>query len=99
MAGNLTAALDDSRQIANTLSFACRNPDLRPDFAGCGGPAAEDYWNHFTPARGTSLLTTLDEFLKLPEPVGTLNGTKVCPRCSREAGSMIVPGGCLVRRA
>jgi hypothetical protein len=45
------ARQDEAEAKANTLFFACRNPNWMPDFTGCGGPAAEAYWQHFTGAR------------------------------------------------
>jgi hypothetical protein len=45
------AALDEAKRIADALHFACRLPDKTPDFTACGGPAAEAYWDYFTPAR------------------------------------------------
>jgi hypothetical protein len=53
------------RRLAEGLLSACRNPDLRPDFAGCGGPAAEAYWEFFTPATVLTLLDALDTTNKL----------------------------------
>jgi hypothetical protein len=47
----LNARLDAAETRANALFFACRNPDWTPDFTGCGGAAAEDFWRLFTPAR------------------------------------------------
>jgi hypothetical protein len=53
---DLDAELARAKQIANGLQFACRLPDRKPDFTACGGPAAEAYWEYFTPARILSLL-------------------------------------------
>lgn len=65
--GKVAAALDEAKRIADGLNFACRNPDWAPDFTGCGGPAAEAYWNYFTPARVTSLVAALGEALAWPK--------------------------------
>lgn len=43
--------LDEDRDVTQGLAFACRNPDLSPDFFGCGGPAAEAFWERFDPER------------------------------------------------
>jgi len=47
----LNARLGEDEAPANSLFFAARIPDKRPDFTACGGPAAEVYWDHFNPAR------------------------------------------------
>jgi len=47
----LNARLGEDEAAANSLFFAARIPDKRPDFTACGGPAAEVYWDHFNPAR------------------------------------------------
>ena len=60
---DLTAELAKAKKIADGLQFACRLPDRKPDFTFCGGPAAEQYWEYFTPARIAGLLAALDEAL------------------------------------
>jgi hypothetical protein len=47
----LKARLDEDEARANGLFFACRIPGKLPDFSSRGGPAAEVYWQHFTPDR------------------------------------------------
>jgi len=59
------ALLAESQRIADALAFACRLPDKKPDFFACGGPAAEAYWEHFTPARVSSLLAAIGAVLEL----------------------------------
>ena len=51
---------EEAQKIADALHFACRDPNRRPDFTACGGPAAEAYWDYFTPARITALLGALE---------------------------------------
>lgn len=57
---DLTVTLAKARKIADGLQFACRLPDKTPDFFACGGPAAEEYWSYFTPARISSFLAALE---------------------------------------
>ena len=64
----LAAVLAESKRIADGLQFACRRIDATPDFTACGGPAAEAYWEHFTPARVSALLAAVEAALKLTEP-------------------------------
>ena len=59
----LASTLAEAKRIADALGFACRLPDRKPDFTGCGGPAAEQYWNYFTPARVTALLAALERHM------------------------------------
>lgn len=47
----IVARLREDEDTASGLAFACRNPDLTPDFGCCGGPAAEDYWARFNADR------------------------------------------------
>lgn len=47
----IEARLAEDEQVADGLMFACRNPDLKPDFTGCGGPCAEEHWKRFDAAR------------------------------------------------
>lgn len=61
----LAATLAEAKRIADGLQFACRLPDKKPDFTACGGPAAEAYWEYFTPARTASLVAGLEAALKL----------------------------------
>ena len=51
LAAFISARLDEDQRAADGLYFAARIPDRRPDFTGCGGPAAEAYWERFEPAR------------------------------------------------
>src|SRR5512146_79285 len=62
---DLTAELARAKRIADGLQFACRLPDRKPGFTACGGPAAEAYWEYFTPARIASLLAAIEAPLKL----------------------------------
>jgi|SRR5580704_13796261 hypothetical protein len=43
--------LAEDKSKAHSLEFACKIPDKMPDFTSAGGPAAEAYWQHFTPRR------------------------------------------------
>jgi hypothetical protein len=56
----MTAEIAHAKGIADGLQFACRLPDKKPDFTACGGPAAEAYWEHFTPTRIVSLLAAIE---------------------------------------
>jgi hypothetical protein len=47
----MTARLAEDEKVAHGLLFACRDPNRRPVFDFCGGPAAEYFWAHFTAAR------------------------------------------------
>ena len=82
----LEAELAKATQIADALGFACRIPDRKPDFFACGGPAAEAYWDYFTPARVVSLVAALEAALgfhveavieDMPEP-----WFRYCKTCS-----------------
>lgn len=64
---DLSAELAKAKRIADALGFACRLPDRKPDFFACGGPAAEAYWDYFTPARVVSLVAALETVLKLAD--------------------------------
>jgi hypothetical protein len=65
---DLTALLAESQRIADALQFATTMAGRKPDFTFCGGPLAEDYWEHFTPARITSLLAAVKAVLELHKP-------------------------------
>jgi hypothetical protein len=84
VADDLVARLAESKRIADTLAFACRDPNRKPDFTFCGGPAAEDYWEHFTPARVLPLVAAVERVLELhqPQPIYGLadngNGKPLC---------------------
>ena len=91
---NPSATLEKAKRIADGLHFACRIPDKKPDFTACGGPAAEAYWDYFTPARIFSLVAALEAVLKQadewaterPGEVGPgYNATRACGRSVREA--------------
>lgn len=43
--------LAEDKDHARVLATAAKLLDRQPDFYGAGGPAAQDYWQHFTPAR------------------------------------------------
>lgn len=65
----LKAGLDADERIADGLSFACKIPGRVPDFTGAGGPAAEEFWDRFTPHRrareaavGRVVLALYEEF-------------------------------------
>ena len=64
MSDDLASTLAEAQRIADALQFACRLPDKTPDFTFCGGPAAEAYWNYFTPARITALLAAVEAVLE-----------------------------------
>ena len=67
MSDDLAATLAGAKRIADGLQFACRSAAYTPDFTGCGGPAAEAYWDYFTPARIVSLLAAIEAVLKLAD--------------------------------
>ena len=67
MPDDLAAALAEAKRVADTLQFACMMPGKTPDFTFCGGPAAEAYWNYFTPARISSLLAAIEAVLELAD--------------------------------
>ena len=69
----LAARLDEDAATADALFFACRIPDRIPDFTAAGGPAAEQFWGHFTAARalreveaGRAILTEYGTALQVP---------------------------------
>ena len=64
-ADRVAATLAGAKRIADGLQVACRIPDKTPDFTACGGPAAEAYWDYFTPARISSLLAAVEAARKL----------------------------------
>lgn len=43
--------LKEDEATAKALAGATVITDRKPDFYGCGGPAAEGYWQHFQPHR------------------------------------------------
>jgi Family of unknown function (DUF6221) len=47
----LEARASEDEAAARALAGATRRPDLTPDFAGCGGPAAEAFWDLFDAPR------------------------------------------------
>lgn len=47
----IIARLTEDCRAADGLMFACRDPRRKPDFGGCGGPAAEEFFARFNPAR------------------------------------------------
>lgn len=47
----LKAQLDKDYAVAENLLGATRITGREPDFYGCGGPAAQAYWAHFTAHR------------------------------------------------
>lgn len=97
----LTAALEEGQRIADALAFACRDPARKPDFFACGGPAAEAYWDYFTPARISSLLAAVRAVLELHQPVTTNGGWlegrewQECEECgpnNENSGVFAAPG-------
>jgi len=84
MADDLASALTEAKRIADALGFACRLPGKTPDFTFCGGPAAEAYWNYFTPARISSLLDGYDALLKLADEWRAVG----CPESAGEEALM-----------
>jgi hypothetical protein len=62
---DVSALLAESQRIADGRAAATRILGMTPDFTACGGPAAEAYWEHFTPARISSLLAAIRAALKL----------------------------------
>lgn len=51
MVAALKAQMDEDKRAAEALIAAVKLPGKLPDFSGCGGPAAEAYWQRFDPAR------------------------------------------------
>jgi hypothetical protein len=47
----LNARLDEDERTAEALMTATRMAGRMPDFTGCGGPCAEDYWKRFSEGR------------------------------------------------
>jgi Family of unknown function (DUF6221) len=47
----LEARIKEDIETADALFFATRIPDKMPDFFAAGGPAAEQFWARFNPAR------------------------------------------------
>jgi hypothetical protein len=78
------ATLAKARRIANGLQCACRIPDRKPDFSGCGGPAAHAYWEYFTPAKVAGILEGLEAALKEHQPVDRGEDLEpICRSCHR----------------
>jgi hypothetical protein len=82
----LAAVLAESKRIADGLQFACRRIDATPDFTACGGPAAEAYWEHFTPARVSALLAAVEAALKLHRPIDRGRVMNCCEGCEMVNG-------------
>lgn len=51
LAAIIEAGVAEDESAAKALATATRFVDGRPDFYGCGGPAAEAYWDRMTPER------------------------------------------------
>lgn len=64
---DLAAELIEAKRTAWALDYAARIPGRTPDFTACGGPAAEAYWEYFTPARILAYLTALGAVLDLAD--------------------------------
>lgn len=93
-ANDPASELAKAKRIAGSLQFACRDPARKPDFTACGGPAAEAYWEYFTPARSVSLVKALEKVLELADRWSTpATGTSPLERALdgalRECGDMI----------
>lgn len=78
----IDARLDEGKRRADGLMFACRNPDKAPDFFACGGPAAEAYWEYFTPRLMLRNIETLREVLAAHRPLEPGKYGNDVPRCS-----------------
>lgn len=76
-----STTLTEAKRIADGLAFACLMPGRTPDFTFCGGPAAEAYWNYFTPARISSLLAAFDAVLKEHRPIDRGRVLRCCAGC------------------
>ena len=63
----VASTLAEAKRIADGLQFACILPGRTPDFTFCGGPAAEAYWDYFTPARITALIAAIERALRLAD--------------------------------
>jgi Family of unknown function (DUF6221) len=62
----------EDREVADGLMFACRIPDVMPDFTACGGPAAEGHWKAFDARRMLDDTDAIGAILKAwPDPSGT----------------------------
>jgi hypothetical protein len=88
---DLTAELLDAKRAAWALAYAARIPGATPDFTGCGGPAAEAYWDYFTPARLLACLTALGAVLDLADryDLGPEHGTVNCRAVAEQFRSII----------
>jgi hypothetical protein len=67
----LAARLAEDRQVAEGLMFACLQPGRRPVFDFCGGPAAEQFWARFDPARMLREIEAKQETLRLHRECGS----------------------------
>lgn len=65
----LRERLDEDKDHAQVLTNAAKFIDAVPDFYGAGGPAAQDYWQHFTPARMLADAGAKRRILALHEPL------------------------------
>jgi hypothetical protein len=74
------ARLSEDKHFADGLQFACRIPEKLPDFRACGGPAAEVYWERFTPGRMLAEADAKRAVLAEHLPVESMYGL-VCKRC------------------
>jgi len=75
------ARLAEDKERADGLLTACRIPDRLPDFRSCGGPAAEVYWERFTPVRALAEVHAKRLVLAGHLPVESACGL-VCKRCA-----------------
>ena len=58
-----STTLAEAKRIADGLAIRMPHPG-RPRLLFLGGPAAEAYWNYFTPARIPSLLAAIEAVLE-----------------------------------
>lgn len=73
--------LDEDEARANGLFFACRIPGKLPDFSSRGGPAAEVYWQHFTPDRMLRDVAATRALLALHTSNHSAGVTEACGYC------------------
>jgi len=86
------ARLAEDRERADGLLTACRIPERLPDFRACGGPAAEVYWERFTPGRMLAEADAKRLVLAGHLPVESIYGL-TCKRCVSWQDAPLAEGG------
>ena len=85
VASTMASELLDAKRTAWGLAYADRLPGAVPDFASCGGPAAQAYWDYFTPARLLAYLTALGAVLDLARKYDLAPEGAPCANCHEVA--------------